>query len=176
MSPDAKRQKKDEVAEQKAEPCAVALSSGDALRLDTASHDCQLLNLKPVGAITMLLTTDSQLYNINDSYENLEVNRGTFLAGYRSGKWQIAVDVTDNDVKYDLTDGNSMVTHDNRYRSLYEIVLERRKEKPDKANLCYDEVLDKPTAEQPAFFEGVIRRLKIRRLKNKQGLKNISDN
>ena len=75
------------------------------------------------------------------------------MAGYRSGKWKPAgEELDDNDVPYQLVDGDSWVMHEGKFRSLLDVVMERRASKPDNATVAYYTIADRPTFDQPRMF------------------------
>ena len=76
--------------EAKVQSIAVAMSSADALALPETIASCVLQNFKPAGSTKLLLTVDGKLYLVNDSEEDITIEQGTILGGYRSGKWLIA--------------------------------------------------------------------------------------
>ena len=115
--------------------------------------DKVLSNLASDQSVKVSFTSDHKAYLSNSNDDRVIINAGTFLAGYRSGKWKPAgQEMDDDDVPYELVDGDSWVMHEGKFCRLLDVVIERRASKPDNATVAYYTIADRPTPDEPSMF------------------------
>ena len=139
--------------EQSVEQLGGTLTLDELANLATVTHEAVLSNLASDQSVKVSFTSDHKAYLSNSNDDRVIINAGTFLAGYRSGKWKPAgQEMDDNDVPYELVDGDSWVMHEGKFCRLLDVVIERRASKPDNATVAYYTIADRPTPDEPSMF------------------------
>lgn len=145
--------KRIKVEEQSVEQLGGVMTLDELASLATVTHEVVLSNLASDQSVKVSFTSDHKAYLSNSNADRVLINQGTLLAGYRSGKWKPAdAQLDDNDVPYELVDGNSWVMHEGKFCRLLDVVIERRAQKPDNATVAYYTIADRPTPDEPSMF------------------------